>query len=367
MAIHAVIMAGGIGSRFWPRSRRARPKQFLDVFGDASLIQNTFARLQPLVEADHVWVVTHADYAEQTRQHLPAVPADNILAEPVARNTAPCIAWAAHAVRHRDPDATMIVLPADHLIADVGRFHEVLRAAIAAAEAPGTLVTIGIRPTHPETGYGYIQFDASDDDDGRPDGLGGEAPRAYPVLTFAEKPDLQTAERFLDAGDFLWNSGMFVWRPDAVLDALAEHEPNVAAAFAPLDDAFGSDGEADAVAAAYDRTPKISIDYGVMERAGGVQVVPGSFGWNDVGDWRAVHEIADKDGAGNRGDGTVIFQDTARSYARSEDGRLIVLVGMKDTVVVDTGDAVLVCDREQAQQVKTVVDYLGLHGMDDYT
>ncbi len=160
---------------------------------------------------------------------------------------------------------------------------------------------------------------------------------------------------------------MFVWRPDAVIDALAEHEPNVAAAFAPLDDALGTDGESAAIDAAYDRTPKISIDYGVMERADGVQVVPGAFGWNDVGDWRAVHEIADKDAAGNRGDGTVLFQDTARSYARSEDGRLIVLVGMRDTVVVDTGDAVLVCHREQAQQVKTVVDYLGLHGLDDYT
>ena len=362
MALHAVIMAGGIGSRFWPRSRRAQPKQFLDVFGDASLIQNTFARLQPLVEAEHVWVVTHADYAEQTRQHLPAVPTPNILAEPVARNTAPCIAYAAHAVAQRDPDATMLVLPADHLVADVGRFHAVLEAAVEAAQAPGALVTIGIRPTHPETGYGYIQYDASDDDDGRPDGLAGEAPRAYPVLTFAEKPDIQTAERFLDAGDFLWNSGMFVWRTDAILDALQRHEPNVAAAFAPLAD----DLSGEAVEAAYRRTPKISIDYGVMERADSVQVVPGSFGWNDVGDWRAVHEISDKDDAGNRGDGTVIFQDTARSYARS-DGRLVVLVGMQDTVVVDTGDAVLVCHREQAQQVKTVVDYLGLHGMDDYT
>ena len=362
MALHAVIMAGGVGSRFWPRSRRAQPKQFLDVFGDASLIQNTFARLQPLVQPEHVWVVTHADYAEQTRQHLPAVPAENILAEPRARNTAPCIAFAAHAVARRDPDATMLVLPADHLIADVGRFHRVLQTAVEAAQAPRALVTIGIRPTHPETGYGYIQYDASDDDDGHPDGLAGEAPRAYPVLTFAEKPDIQTAERFLDAGDFLWNSGMFVWRCSAILEALAAHEPNVAAAFAPLADGLTPD----AVDAAYERTPKISIDYGVMERAAGVQVVPGSFGWNDVGDWRAVHEISDKDDAGNRGDGTVIFQDTARSYARS-DGRLVVLVGMQDTVVVDTGDAVLVCHREQAQQVKTVVDYLGLHGLDAYT
>ena len=371
MALHAVIMAGGVGSRFWPRSRRSSPKQFLDVFGDASLIQNTFARLQPLVEPENVWVVTNTDYAEITRQHLPAVPPEQILGEPVARNTAPCIAMAATKLLAQDPDATMIVLPADHLIANVGRFHLVLDAAVLAAQPqdgkPGALVTIGIRPTHPETGYGYIQYDADgdgspgeplDDDDG--------PPQAYPVLTFAEKPDLPTAERFLDAGDFLWNSGMFIWRADAILDAFERYLPVVHKLFAPLAETFGTDREVAAVADAYERSPKISIDYGIMEQAEGVRVVPGAFGWSDVGDWRAVHEIADKDDAGNRAEGNVILQDTARSYARSADGRLLVLVGMTDAVVVDTGDAVLVCHREQAQKVKDVVDFLGVHGMDEY-
>ena len=371
MSLHAVIMAGGIGSRFWPRSRRATPKQFLDVFGDASLIQNTFARLQPLVEPDHVFVVTNADYADQTRQHLPAIPVGNVLSEPIARNTAPCIAFAAARILAIDPDATMLVLPADHLIADVRRFHEVLETAAEAAQpsgdAPGGLVTIGIRPTHPETGYGYIQYDISGDDDGVPDGLAGDAPRPYPVLTFAEKPDLATAERFLDAGDFLWNSGMFVWRADAILDAFERYLPKVHQLFAPLQDAFGTEREAEAIADAYERSPKISIDYGVMEQADNVLVVPGSFGWSDVGDWRAVHEVVDKDDAGNRAEGNVILQDTTGSYARSADGRLLVLVGMTDAVVVDTGDAVLVCHREQAQKVKNVVDFLGLHGMNEYT
>ena len=372
MSLYAVIMAGGVGSRFWPRSRRAHPKQFLDVFGDASLIQNTFARLQPLVEAENVFVVTNEAYAQKTHEHLPAVPEANILGEPTARNTAPCIALAAARLHALDPDATMIVLPADHLIANVERFHDVLRAAVDAAQTPGDgsgpLVTIGIRPTHPETGYGYVQYDVSDDPDGQPDGLDGEAPRAYPVLSFAEKPDVATAERFLDAGDFLWNSGMFIWRADAILAALETHLPNVHAAFAPLEDAFRAAPQApDAIAQAYERTPKISIDYGVMERASNVLVVPGSFGWNDVGDWRAVHDLADKDDAGNRAEGNVILQDTVRSFARSADGRLLVLVGMEDAVVVDTGDAVLVCHREQAQKVKNVVDFLGLHGMEDYT
>jgi mannose-1-phosphate guanylyltransferase len=260
----------------------------------------------------------------------------------------------------------MVVLPADHLIANVGAFHDVLRTAVDAAQ-DGALVTIGIRPTHPETGYGYIQFDADGDTDGVADDGPAEAPRAHRVLSFAEKPDLHTAERFLDAGDFLWNSGMFIWRADAILAAMERHLPDVWRVFAPLADAFGTDRQQEAVADAYERSPKISIDYGVMERADNVLVVPGSFGWSDVGDWRAVHDLADKDDAGNRAEGNVILQDTARSFARSADGRLLVLVGMEDALVVDTGDAVLVCHREQAQKVKDVVDFLGVHGMDDYT
>ena len=370
MALHAVIMAGGIGSRFWPRSRRSHPKQFLDVFGDTSLIQNTFARLQPLVASENVLVVTNAAYVEKTQQHLPAVPAANILGEPVARNTAPCIALAAAKLLAEDPDATMLVLPADHLIANVQRFHTVLRVAVEAAQGdgdgPAPLVTIGIRPTHPETGYGYIQFDADGDRDGVADDGPADAPRAHEVLTFAEKPDLQTAERFLDAGDFLWNSGMFIWRADAILAAFERYLPKVHRLFAPLADAFGTDREAEAIAVAYEQSPKISIDYGIMEQSDRVLVVPGSFGWSDVGDWRAVHELSDQDDAGNRSEGNVILKDTSRSFARSADGRLLVLVGMQDALVVDTGDAVLVCHREEAQKVKDVVDFLDLHGMADY-
>lgn len=359
MALHAVIMAGGIGSRFWPRSRRAQPKQFLDVFGDASLIQNTFARLQPLVASENVWVVTHQDYAKQTREHLPAIAEDHILAEPVARNTAPCIALAAARLQAEDPEAVMIVLPADHVIRNVERFHEVLTTAVEKAREPGALVTVGIKPTHPETGYGYIQYDTSDVAD-------DEDARAYPVKTFAEKPDLSTAERFLDAGDFLWNSGMFVWRTDSILKAMRDHLPAVYTLFEPLTKSFGTEHERTAIAEAYDNSPKVSIDVGVMERAGTVWVVPGSFGWSDVGDWRAVHDLADKDAAGNVAEGQVILHDTARSYARAAGDRLVVLVGLRDVVAVDSGDAVLVCNRASAQQVKNIVDYLSIHGLDDY-
>lgn len=357
--LHAVIMAGGIGSRFWPRSRRANPKQFLDVFGDVSLIQNTFARLQPLVPAERVHVVTHADYVRETHQHLPAIPLENIMAEPIARNTAPCIAFAAARIRQIDPEAVMLVLPADHIINNVARFHEVVRAAIEKAEEPETLVTIGIEPTHPETGYGYIQYDSPED--------GTTSPTPFPVISFAEKPDLSTAERFLDSGDFLWNSGIFAWRADSIQDALGTHCPDIASAFEHVPEAIDTAEEEAAIERAYDRSPKVSIDIGVMEKADNVWVVPGSFGWSDVGDWRAVYTLAQKDKAGNAAEGNVIMHNTARSFAHSEGDRLLALVGLQDVIVIGTDDAVLVCHRSAAQQVKNVVDYLRMNGMNEYT
>lgn len=359
--VYAVIMAGGIGSRFWPRSRQAHPKQFLNVFGDATLIQNTVARLQGLVPPERCFVVTHERYVEETREQLPAVPEENILAEPIGRNTAPCITYAAVRLLARDPEATMVVLPADHVIRNVRQFQSVLRVAIAKAQEPGALVTIGITPTHPETGYGYVQFDGASDE--APDVL-----RAFPVRTFAEKPDLATAERFLDSGDFLWNSGMFIWKAATILDQLRRHLPAAYEAFAPLRAATpapDADADAEAVMAAYQQSPHISIDYGVMERADRVFVVPGSFGWSDVGDWRAVYELSHKDEHGNALQGNALLHDSSRCLVQA-DGRLVVLIGIHDTVVVDTRDAVLVCNRENAQQVKNIVDYLHAHRLDEY-
>ncbi len=377
---YAVIMAGGIGSRFWPQSRKARPKQFLDVFGDGTLIQNTVARLQGLVPPERCLVVTHERYVEQVRAQLPAVPEANILAEPMRRNTAPCIAYAATVLQARDEDATLVVLPADHVIRNVKRFHEVLRVALAKAQEPGALVTIGVKPTHPETGYGYIQYDGpsapSEDDGGRQgddgehqdDGGSGDAdgaPAAHPVRTFAEKPDRATAERFIESGDFLWNSGMFIWRADTILGEMAEHLPQAHEAFASLRAAVGTDREDAAVVTAFQTSPSISIDYGVMERADEVYVVPGSFGWSDVGDWRAVYELSAHDEQGNAVEGEAILHDASRCYVQTAD-RLVVLVGLHDAVVVDTDDAVLVCHRESTQQVKNVVEYLHAHQLDTY-
>lgn len=363
--IYGVIMAGGIGSRFWPESRRARPKQFLRVFGEATLIQNTTARLQGLIPPERHLVVTNARYVEQTREQLPAVPEENVLAEPVGRNTAPCIAYAATVLRARDPEAVMVVLPADHAIRNVRRFHRALQTAVEKARHDGALVTLGIQPTHPATGYGYIQYDAGagTEPGGEAD---DEAPAVYPVRTFAEKPDLSTAERFLDSGDFLWNSGMFVWRADAILDAMQEHLPGVAEAFAPVEGALGTERANESVREAFAQSQSISIDYGVMERAGGVYVVPGRFGWSDVGDWQAVYDRREKDEHGNALSGDTLLHDASRCLVEADGDRLVALVGVHDLVVVDTEDAVLVCHRESTQQVKNVVEYLHAHQLDDY-
>ena len=352
--LYAVIMAGGIGSRFWPQSRKARPKQFVDVFGDGTLIQNTLGRLQGLVPPERCLVVTHERYVPQVRQQLPAIPSENILAEPISRNTAPCIAYAASVLHARDPEATMLVLPADHLIRNVKRFQETLAVAIEQAQQPGALVTLGILPTHPETGYGYIQFE-------RPVDFDVEDLHAFPVRTFAEKPDEETAERFIDSGDFLWNSGMFIWRADTILDQMQRHLPDVCTAFSGIDDA----ADDAAVRAAYEASPRISIDYGVMERADTVFVVPSSFGWSDVGDWRAVYEASKKDALGNALHNHVILHDSSRCLVQA-DSRLVVLVGIHDTVVVDTEDALLICHRDSTQQVKNVVEYLHAHQLEKY-
>lgn len=357
---YAVIMAGGIGTRFWPKSRKAHPKQFMNVFGDATLIQNTMARLQGFVPPERCLVVTHERYVEKTKKQLPALPDENILAEPISRNTAPCITYAAVELHERDPDATMIVLPADHVIRDVRRFHESLDTAVEKAQEDDALVTIGIKPTHPATGYGYLQFD------GPEEAIAPDAePEAFPVRTFAEKPDLATAERFLDSGDFLWNSGMFIWRADSILGQIKEHLPDTYEAFEPAREAIGQENEHEVLEQAFQDSPRISIDYGVMEQASEVYVVPGTFEWSDVGDWRAVYELSDKNEHGNALQGNVLMHNSSRCLVQGGD-RLIVLVGIHDTVVVDTDDAVLVCNRESTQQVKNVVEYLHAHQFSEY-
>lgn len=334
--VYCLIMAGGVGRRFWPMSRVERPKQFLKFFGDRSLLQMTVDRIRPLISSENVLIVTNERYRELTAAQLPEVPEENILLEPVARNTAPCIAYGAAVVRRTRPDAVMVVLPADHLIRDVPAFHGVLETAVAKAAEPDTLVTIGIQPGRPATGYGYIEFEP---------GAGG----VHRVRSFTEKPDLDRANSFLQAGNYLWNSGMFVWRTDSIWREIERNLPDVHHEFSAVADS--GDGSRTAVRRAFLQSPSISVDYGIMEKAESVFVVPGDFGWSDVGDWQAAYEVAPKDDRENAAFGDVKWVDSKNSLAYAGE-RTINMLGLKDIVVVDAGDTVLVCHRSQAQRVK---------------
>jgi mannose-1-phosphate guanylyltransferase len=339
----AVVMAGGSGTRFWPASRAARPKQFLPLAGgDETLLQATVRRAAQLVGLDHVVIVGAERHAALIAEQLPSLPAANVLLEPIGRNTAPCLAWASTWVRRRDPHAVIAALPADAHIGDEQGFVRAVDLALTAAES-GAIATIGIRPTRPETGYGYLEL-------GEP-----VTPGVQRVKRFVEKPDRAHAEQFLTGGQHLWNCGMFCFGASVLLDAIARHMPELAAFCTRADEAAAHGHERDLIAQAYPGLPSVSIDYGVMEKAEGIVVVPASFGWDDVGSWAAAYELATKDESGNAGPGECLAIDAEGCYVRSREGKLVVLVGVHDLVVVDTDDALLVLPRDRAQDVSRVV------------
>ena len=355
MHIAAVVMAGGRGERFWPSSREDLPKQFLSFQGDQTLLQRTVQRLDGMVDAKDVWVVTREDYAGLVYEQVPAVPQQHVLLEPQGRDTAPCVALAALYVAHANPDAVMVLLPADHLVLQEEQFRTVLGAAVQAASAGDYLVTLGIQPTRPETGYGYIRTGAKHAD------LGAQS--AYRVAAFTEKPPRERAMAYLQEGGYYWNSGIFVWKAATIKQALWEHLPALMEALAPLEAALGTEREAEELRRIYPTLPKISIDYGVMERAENTLVIPADFGWDDLGTWAALERVIPADDDGNIITGRVVAVDTRDSVIQGKTERLVVTFGLSDVVVVDSDDAVLVADKARVSDLKAVVGRLEAEGL----
>lgn len=349
MKITAVIMAGGRGERFWPKSRNSCPKQFLSLTSDGeTMIQKTVNRLKPIVAAEDVFIVTNAAYTELVSDQLPEIPKENILAEPCARNTAPCIAFAAAVIGRKYDDAIMLVLPSDHLIGYEDIYISTLKKAIAIAEKDKNLVTIGITPTYPETGYGYINF-------------GKESGDGYEVERFVEKPDLPTAKNYLESGKYLWNSGMFVWKISSVMANLKRFMPEIYEGAMRIGESFGSEGFTDTLVKEFTAFTSESIDFGIMEKADSIYTIPGSFGWDDVGSWLAVERVNETDENGSYIEGDVISIDSERATICGGK-RLIAAIGVDDMIIVDTDDVLLVCSKNNTQDVKKVIAELKENG-----
>lgn len=358
-ATYGIIMAGGVGARFWPLSRERKPKQFLSIFGDESLIEMTYNRLRRVVDKDNIYVVTNAIQQHAINEQLAELPEENIIAEPIGRNTAPCIGLAALHIKHRDPDATMVIVPADHIIQNVDEFTRILTNAVDVANETGDLVTIGIQPTRPETGYGYIQYI---DESEKKNPFAGKG--AYRVKTFAEKPNLATAERFLESGDFLWNSGMFIWKVDTIMKEINELLPELHNGLNAIDETIGTERYTTTLDQTYRMIRGISIDYGVMEKADRVYVLRGEFGWSDVGSWDEVYRVSSKDKNGNALHGRTIARNSRNNLLHANK-RTVVTYGVDDLIVVETDDAILVCKRGESQDVKEVVDFIRRKHIDD--
>ena len=360
-----VIIAGGKGTRFWPLSRAQRPKQLLKILSRKSLIDETAERVHSLGGRERTLVVTVAEQVGALRKELSVLPKNNFLAEPVGKNTAPCIGLAALEVLRRDPQGVMVVLPADHWVTDVKGFQRTLKSAIALAKRYDRLVTIGIRPDYPETGYGYIMKS------GQLAGYGG----AFQVKRFTEKPDEATAKKLMRQGS-LWNSGIFVWKASLLLELLNRYQPDIGAALGRIGKAAGGKTLANprpslrrTIIREYSEMPSISIDFAVLERAGAegkVVSIEADFGWSDVGSWSAVHRMMDKDAHGNAGSGRWVQVGAKNCLIHSPD-RLVVLLGLDNAVVVDTPDAILVGDLNRSQEVREIVDELHRQGMGSYT
>jgi mannose-1-phosphate guanylyltransferase len=343
---YVAIMAGGIGSRFWPLSRTAHPKQFLDILGTGkTMIQQTYDRFAKFMAPENIYVVTLKEYINEVKKQLPHLPHENIVAEPSRKNTAPCVAYISFKLLNKDPKASLIVAPSDHLILDDTNFAELCKKGLDFVNHMNAFITIGVQPTSPNTGYGYIQHDAVE-----------AAPDFFKVKTFTEKPNLELAKTFVASGDFLWNAGIFIWKVDKIIDGLEQYEPELYELFAAEKDKFNTPDEEEAVNEIYPQCTNISIDVAVMEKASNVFVMPASFGWSDLGTWNSAWDNMQKDYLENAVTGkNVMIMEANRCVVHAPDNKLVLLQGLEDFIVVDTKDVLLICKKENEQDIKDYV------------
>jgi mannose-1-phosphate guanylyltransferase len=342
--LFVVLMAGGVGVRFWPYSRNSKPKQFLDVLGTGkTLIQSTFERFLPICPAENIYVVTHEEHAPLVKQQLPELQDHQILAEPMRKNTAACIAYASYKIYNTNPDAVIVVTPSDHLILKENEFRDVIKKAVDQAKAQDKLITLGIKPTRPETGYGYIQFHP-------------EKSFAKRVKTFTEKPELTLAKKFLESGDFVWNAGIFIWGAKAIIDAIHQYMPEMSEVFEDIRNKLGTAAEGEAISAAYPQCKNISIDYGVMEKARNVHVCLGDFSWSDLGSWASIHEISDKDTNNNVVNANALTYESRNCIIKGSPDKLIVAQGLNGYLIGEFGNVFIVCEKDKEEQFRRFVN-----------
>ena len=341
---YVAIMAGGIGSRFWPASRVARPKQFLDIMGTGkSLIRQTFERFLRLCPASNIFIVTNGMYKNLVLEHLPELTEDQVLCEPSRNNTAPCVAYTAFKLHNLNPDANFIVAPSDHIILKEDAFIAYLEKALTFTAKSKALVTLGIQPTRPDTGYGYINYSAGDSD-------------VHKVIQFKEKPSHEVARQYLASGDYLWNAGIFIWKAATILEQFKEHTPEIYRLLEEGRSVYNTPGEQAFIDRVYPTTPSISVDYAIMERSKDVYTIPSEFGWSDLGTWNSLHVESPKDGNGNAINGNTILDEVSNSLIRLPKGKLLVAKGLEDFIIVDEGDVLLIYPKSKEQEIKAVTN-----------
>lgn len=348
-----LIMAGGVGSRFWPRSRKNLPKQLLNIFGQQTMIQETVERIKNFVSPENILIITNKVQKTLVEEQLPFLPKDNIIAEPVGKNTAPCVGLAAKIISKKSLDAVFVTLPADHLIKNTKVFLDTLNKAMEFAYDSKGLITFGITPARPDTGYGYINFEKTEIED-----------KIHRVIKFVEKPDIEKAKAYIKSGDYSWNSGMFVWRADVILDEINKYLPNLSNGLNQLDSSIGTNNFYQSLESFFNSIQGISIDYGIMEKSDKVFMIKGDFDWSDVGSWETVYELSEKDKNNNAVLGDVHTLKTNNSYIYSPN-KFISVIGVDNIVVIDTADAILVCNRDNVQEVKETVEFLKKNKRDE--